>query len=304
MADQDFKLNVITTADTSGIRQTSAELDKLKNQQKDFLAGGPAQTGVEKFIAARQAAAAAAASAAKIAPSAAPIESAGESLGGTAIGIGTIIYSLTRAVTAMKEFNEEQNRIVDGMIKNAEVTRELGLAVADTLEAMKSAERIDTEPLEVSFQRLTGDVVKLKTELKLAFEANQFDDAKKYISQLGVVESQLNRVSMALYRKAEASRKSSEDAQKDADASAREEESFLKGAVKTTGPQVQAALRQEEAARRAAATGDERSAEQFRKSSEAFQRGMTPDQSEEFKQLREEMARMNVSLQMILETFR
>ncbi len=36
MADQDFKIKVVTTADTSGIRQTSADLDKLQRQQATF----------------------------------------------------------------------------------------------------------------------------------------------------------------------------------------------------------------------------------------------------------------------------
>ncbi len=282
MADQDFNIKVVTTADTTGIRQTSSELDKLKQQQATF-----AET------ARRQAATAAAA--AKPATVIAPTESAG--LTGTAAGIGTIVLLLTSAWRQIKEFSDEQNKWVAGMIEAAEKSRALGLAVADMLDAMKSAERIDTEPLQVSFDRLKQKVIQLKTEMNIAFGLGEYEDVKRIAAALGVVESQVHRVTAALSQQAAEKEKARAK-------EARAQESFIKGAVETTGPQVQAALRNEEAARRAAASGDERSAEQFRKTSEQIQRGMTSGQSEEFNQLKAEMARMNVSLQLILETFR
>ena len=278
MPDQDFNIKVVTTADTSGIRQTSDALKNLQQQQTDFLKGGPAQTGVEKFIAAQQAAKAAAVAAT-------PDAAVGTGLTGTALGFGTIVYALTRAVRAMQEFNVEQNRIVDGMIKAEEHSRELGLAIADTFEAMKSAERIDTEPLENSFQRLTHDAAVLKTELRQAFEGGDYEGAKRYISQLTVVESQLNRVNMALYRKAEASRKAAEDAEKDAEASAKEAASFLKGAVQTSAPQVQAVLKNEEAARQARAAGAEKDADLYQKTADQLKESMSQASREEYEGL-------------------
>ncbi len=289
MADQDFNIKVVTTADTSGIRQTSVELDKLKQQQATF-----AET------ARRQAAAAAAAK--PIAPISGPAAEVGVT--GTAVGLGTIVTLLTASLSKWREFNAEQDKWVDGMIKSQEKSRELGLAVADMLDAMKSAERIETEPLEVSFDRLKQKVTELKTEMQLAFAAGEFEDVKRYASVLGVVESQLHRVTSALDQKAKASQKAAEEAAKDAQASAREAESFLGGAVRTSSGQVKAALQQEEAARRARATGDERSADQFAKTSEQLQRSMTPGQRDEFSQLKSAMDKMNVSLQMILDQFR
>ncbi len=195
MADQDFNIKVVTTADTTGIRQTSAELDKLKQQQATFTE-----------TARRQAAAAAAAK--PITPTA-PAES-GVGVTGTAVGLGTIVTLLTASLSKWREFNAEQDRWVDGMIKSQEKSRELGLSVADMLDAMKSAERIETEPLQVSFDRLKQKVIELKTEMQLAFGAGQYEDVKRYAAALGVVESQLHRVTSALKQQAEAEKRATE----------------------------------------------------------------------------------------------
>ncbi len=234
MADQDFNIKVVTTADTTGIRQTEAELEKLKRQQATF-----AET------ARRQAAAAAAA--------ARPTPAVSETLGvtGTAVGVGTIITLLTSAVTKWKAFNDEQDKWVDGMIKAQEKSRELGLAVADMLDAIKSAERIETEPLEQSFERLKYRVIELKTEMKLAFAAGQYEDVKKYAAQLGVVESQLNRVTSAI--------KNAAAAKKDFEISAFEAE-----------------------AKEAEAKGDTAGAERARKTADALKRGIPLDELRPF----------------------
>ncbi len=271
MADQDFNIKVVTTADTSGIRQTSAELDKLKQQQATF-----AET------ARRQAAAAAAAAA--VAPPT-PISAGPTGATGAALGIGVIVTVLTSAWRQIKEFSDEQNKWVDGMIKAAEKSRELGLAVSDMLDAMKSSERIDTEPLEVSFARLKQKVTELKTEMQLAFAATDYEAVKRYAAALGVVESQLHHVTAALDQKAKASQKAAEEAEKDAQASAREAASFLKGAVQTAQPQVQAALKNEEAARQAREKGDEKSAAAFQKSADQLKASMTQGQREEYEGL-------------------
>ncbi len=291
MADQDFNIKVVTTADTSGLRQTNAELDKLNQKQKDFLAGGPAQTGVEKFIASRQAAAAASTAAAG-AEAEVPT-----SLTGTAVGLGTIIYVLTRAIRSWKEFNDEQDRMVDGMIKAEKQARALGESIVEMQDKAINARRLSTEPLEQSFIRLQLQMIRLKTEMSLLDLPRQGEEWKKLNAEVNADAASLRNVTSEL-------QKQSAEREKAADKKARSDESFVKGAVEGTGPQVQAALRNEEAARRAELAGDQRSADLFRKSSEEIQRGMTGEQGQEFNQLKEEMARMNVSLQMILETFR
>ncbi len=298
MADQDFKVNVITAADLTGIRQVDAGLDKILKRQAE----AEAKWAVSPINPKNQGGGGIAALGGR--PPTLPTGSDNAGITGTAVGLGTIVTLLTASLSKWREFNAEQDRWVDGMIKSQEKSRELGLAVADMLDAMKSADDIKTQPLEFSFDRLTQRVKVLKTEMDIAFGNHQYEEVKRIAAALGVVESQLNGVTSAIDREAAASRRSAEEAKKAAEKRARSEESFIKGAVESTGPQVQAALRNEEAARRAAAAGDERGAELFRKSSEGIQRGMTGAQSEEFNQLKAEMARMNVSLQMILETFR
>ncbi len=281
MADQDFNIKVVTTADTTGIKQTSSELDKLKTQQATF-----AET------ARRQAAAAQAASTAKVTQA-----DSADGITGTAIGLGTIVTLLTAGVRQWKLFNAEQDRMVDNMIKSAEKARELGESILEMQDKARNAARVGVEPLYQSFIRLQQEIIRLKTEQSLLNLPEQGEEWKKLNAEVNTDAALLRGVTSEL-------QKQTKEREKAAEAKARSEESFIKGAVETTGPQVQAALRNEEAARRASAAGDERSAEQFRRSSEQIQRGMTGAQSDEFNQLKAEMARMNVSLQMILEQFR
>jgi DNA polymerase III delta prime subunit len=286
MADQDFNITIRTIADTTGIKLTQQGLQAIQAAAK--------QGNIEAINALKQ-----------LSDAQKQVQgSATTGFTGGAVGVGTIVTLLGFAIRQVKAFEDEQDKIIQKMEEARIKAYELGLTVADALEEMNLQEAIKTEPLEASFDRLTHKAQVLKTELKLAFEAGEYEDAKKLIAALRVTEAQVDRVTSAIERKAAASKRAGEEAERAADKEARSQESFLKGAVTSTGPQVQAALRNEEAARRAAAAGDEVSAEQFRRSSEQIQRGMTGSQSEEFKQLKDEMARMNVSLQMILETFR
>lgn len=264
MADQDFKVNIVTTADTRGARQVGEDLDKIARRQteaeakwlrsplnpKNQTGGGIAALGGPT-----------------------PPVGGGDKAGSiaSAAGVGTIISLLTGAITKWKEFIDEENKIIERMEVAREKTHALGLEVADVLDAMKSAERIETEPLEVSFERLTQKVRVLKTEMKIAFETGDFPGTQRLIAQLSVVESQLNRVTAAR-------KKANDEAEKSRQKNESEAESFAKNAVTSASPQVQAALANEMAARR---TGDEG----FRKTSEAYQRGMTPEQQQEFQQL-------------------
>ncbi len=172
MADQDFNIKVITTADTTGIRQTSRELEQLKNQQATFAETARRQT-------------AAAASANQAASTSAGVGGRG-GITGTAIGVGTIVTVLTAAITKWKEFNAEQDRWVDGMIKAEGELRKLGEAIVEMQDKAISARRNSTEPLEQSFIRLQQEIIKLKTEqslLDLPTQGKEWDDLQKKINE-------------------------------------------------------------------------------------------------------------------------
>ncbi len=239
MADQDFNIKVVTTADTTGIRQTSRELEQLKNQQATF-----AET------ARRQAAATTAAATAK-----APAAEATGGITGTAIGIGTIVTLLTGAINKWRQFEDEQDKIIEQMTRAREKTYELGLSVVDMLDKAKDIERIDTEPLEQSFDRLTGDVRRLKTEMQIAFESGAYEDVKKLNGELGFTKGLLDRVNAGLERQAAASEKARQkqvQAQEDAYGSA--------------SPQAKAILENEKRARETGDQAFQKTADQFRKS--------------------------------------
>jgi len=274
MADQDFNIKVVTTADTTGINQIDAGLDKIAKRQaeaeakwarspinpKNQTGGGIVGLGGG--------------------PSGPTPPSGGGNAGitGTAIGVGTIVTLLTAAVDKWKAFNDEQDRWVDGMIKAQDKSRELGLSVADMLDAMKSAERIEFEPLQVSFDRLKQKVIELKTELHSAFETGAYEDAKRYASQLAVVESQLNRVTNAIERQSAAEQKSATDRAKALEKKLSDDREFNEQAYGSASPQAKAILRNEEAFRR---TQDPA----FQRAAEAIRRGATPDQLAEADQL-------------------
>ncbi len=245
MADQDFNINIRTLADLTGIKLTQQGLDAIQQSAKQ---GNIASIEALKKLTVAQKEAATQASS---------VSSAG-GFTGTAIGVGTIVTLLTHAVTAWKRFEDEQDKIIQKMEEAREKTYELGLSVADTLEEIKSAARIDTEPLEASFGRLTHDVAVLKSELQTAFETGAYEDAKKYIAQLRSVESQLDRVTSAIKRQsAEAERSRQENVQK-------QEETY--GAA---SPQAKAILENEKRARE---TGDQA----FQKTADRLRASATP----------------------------
>ncbi len=267
MADVDFNINIRTLADLTGIKLTEQQLKALQHAAID---GNKEAISTLKQLSDAQKQALGASSV---------------GLTGSAVGLGTIVTLLTSAISKWRAFNDEQDKWVEGMIKAQEKSRELGLSVADMLDAMKSAERIDTEPLQVSFDRLKQKVIELKQEMKLAFAAGEYEDVKRYAGALGVVESQLHRVTSALDQKAKASAKAAEEAQKDAEASAREAQDFLTKAVQTSQPQTQAVLRNEEAARQARAAGREKEADLFQKTADQLKASMSQAQREEYEGL-------------------
>jgi hypothetical protein len=225
MANQDFDINIRVNANTAQVDAIRNSFEKLGAQVKVTNA-----------------------------------EMAAGSAGGlgSAAGVGTIISALTMAVSKWKEFEDEQDKITEKMMVATEKSHELGLAVADMLDAMKSAERIKTEPLQVSFDRLTQKVRELKTEMQLAFEAGEYEDVKKYAAALGVVESQLDRVTSSLEKQNAAKEK-----QRNKESSERRE--FEVSAY-------------EAEAREADVAGDSPRAQRARQTAEALKRGISREE--------------------------
>lgn len=263
MADQDFKINIRTLADLTGIKLTRQELSALQTA---------AAQGNQKAIAALKQLSAAQ-------------KEASVGFTGSAIGVGTIISLVTGAISKWQAFNDEQDKMVEKMIIAQEKSRALGLEVVELMEEMKSLERIETEPLEQSFTRLTQKVTRLKSEMQLAFETGRYEDVKKLATQLGVVESQVDRVTAAIQRQTQETERNAAASQKAAEKKAALEASFFKGAVSTASPQVQRTLQLEDEARRAAAAGEGNLSDRLQRSAEAFKRGMTAEQRSEYEGL-------------------
>src|SRR5882724_647265 len=104
MADQDFNIKVVTTADITGLKQTRAEMEALRQQAEKVRQ----DAGSTAFFARVDAAAAAKAA------SVAPVGGVVGGISGTAIGLGTIISLLTVGISKMRAFNAEQDRWVEG----------------------------------------------------------------------------------------------------------------------------------------------------------------------------------------------
>ncbi len=274
MADQDFNIKVVTTADTSGLVKTRDEMRKIREEQERIKQDAGAKALFDR-----------------IPPGGRPPTPTAEkdtSLTGTAVGLGTIITLLTSATNKWKAFNDEQDKWVEGMIKAEEKTRALGLALVDMQDKARSAMRIDTEPLEQSFARLTHDVAVLKTEIALAFEAGQYEDVKKLTSDLGIVESQLNKVTVALQRQADAKQKAAQS----------ELEKRVPGLkpddqVKEADAQTQRILQNEQAAAKARAEGRDQEAEQFQRSADQYKASATPKQLEDLKRIHDLQNQIN-----------
>ncbi len=280
MADQDFKVNVITAADLTGIRQVDAGLDKILKRQAE----AEAKWAVSPINPKNQGGGGIAALGGK--PPTPPTGSDNTGITGTAVGLGTIVTLLTASLSKWREFNAEQDKWVDGMIKSQEKSRELGLSVADMLDAMKSAERIETEPLQVSFDRLKQKVTEFKTEMQLAFGAGEYEDVKRIAAALGVVESQVNRVTAAMSREAAEADKAAKARDKATEKRLSEEREFTGKALESSSAQAKAILANEENARKARASGDEKSADQFQRTADQLKKSATQGQLDEYEQLR------------------
>ncbi len=361
MADQDFNIKVVTTADTAGLRQTTAEMDKLREKQAQQasqagveigtvlgqLIGRLAGIGViyEGLNNVRQVTSEINRNSAEsdkewaslvshfreAAVAARGITSEGDALkiAGNAlkdidtiqtrikaatqeeVGItGKWVDTFGHLVELVKSFgtaSEEEGRINDNIIKERLADLQVQAAVAhqNAVKEIENNEKILSQFREmenIPFRDAFDDI-NTQLEEARAKQAAWNADGKRNVQQYYEAGQQVQNL-LRILNALEANENRRAASAKEAARAAREEESFLGGAAKTSMPQVRAALEQEDAARRARAAGDERAADQFTKSSEAFQRAMSPGQRDEFSQLKAAMDKMNVSLQMILEQFR
>lgn len=257
MADQDFRINIKTLADLTGIKLTEQQLKALQTA---------AEQGNQKAIAAlRQLSAAQ-----KEAQSA---QTTGFT--GGLVGIGTFVSLVTGAINAVKRFNDEEMKVVEAAIKTQEKLRELGDSIVGIQDDAIHARYLGLLPLNVQLIELQKDFARLRTEQSLLNLPKQGEDWKKYEKELNGVETAIKRVTGALQ---EQDKQNAAAAEKAAEKEFKERESFAKGAVTSADMNVQAALRNEAEARR---TKDQL----FQKTAEDYKKGFTPQQRQEYEQL-------------------
>ncbi len=275
MPDQDFNIKVVTTADTTGLRQTREEIDKVRQAAEKTRQ----DAGAAKLFAA-------------IPPSGAVPASgeigAGASAGltGTSVGIGTIVTLLTVAISKWREFNHELDVAVEKMIQSEEKMRALGESILEMQDRSISARRIGIEPLEQSFERLTHEIAVLKTEQSLLDLPRQGEEWKKINQQIGFNEGLLNRVTSSLKQQAAEAEKAAKARDKATEKRLSDERDFTGKALESSSAQTKAILENEERARRARAAGDDKSADQFQKTADQLKKSATPGQIDEYEQLR------------------
>jgi hypothetical protein len=288
MADQDFNINIRTLADTTGIKLTQAQLEAL---QDSAAAGNQKAAQALKQLADAQKQAQ---------------ETSVAGLSGTAIGVGTIVSLVTGAISKWKAFNDEQDRMVDGMIKAEEKARALGESILAIQDAARSAARVDTEPLEQSFARLTHEVAVLKTEQGLLNLPEQGEEWKKYNKEISETEALLHKVTAAMQKqKAEADRdkeKAAKEHEKEGTELKKkvgEAEKDFEGKYRSAGGQAQLILTNEEDARMAREAGHPETARRYEESADALKRGATPAERGNYEILRATLNQTRILEQML-----
>jgi hypothetical protein len=277
MADKELEFKIKTTADLTGVQQSEIALRRLREQQQITNRQAEAE---RKFAASQIGRDTGGGIAALGGAAQTEAPAAAATTVGTAAAIGTITFALNGAIRAMKEFNAEQDRWVDGMIKAQEKAYALGQAIVATQDEMISQQRLGTEPLEDSLQRLNSQLIRLQTEQSLLSLPQQSEDWNKYQTQIKATEGQIDNVTKALERQFREQDQLQEKLDREAERNRREKESFAKEAVTSAAldPQVAKIITQELAARAALKTGDARSADLFRQTEAAFRQGARPEQ--------------------------
>ena len=187
MADQDFNITVKTIADTTGIKLTEQGLNAIK-------------------IAALQGNQQAIASLKQLTQAAKEAKSELDFGGvGTGLGIGTIVSLLTGAIAKWKQFNDEQDKIIDKMFEATAKMREEALAVAKIKDLDFSEElnkqATSVEELDGNFSRLTQKIATLKAEQDALDPLTQAKEWKELRTEINAYESQLKSVQSTLQQK-------------------------------------------------------------------------------------------------------
>lgn len=167
MADQDFNITIKTVADTTGIKLTEQGLNAIKTAA---LQGNQQAIAALKNLTAAQ----------KEAQSASTT-----GFTGSAVGVGTIVSVLTMAINRWKQFNDEQDKIIEKMMEVTRRNYELAQSILATQDAAISARRTATEPLADSYIRLQQEIVKLQTEqgaLNLPNQSKEWEELQKQIN--------------------------------------------------------------------------------------------------------------------------
>lgn len=276
MADQDFNIKVVTTADTSGLKATSAELDQIKKKAEAASAANAKQSeeAAEKW----------ARSPLNPANSGgAPVAGGGVAgtggTAGTAVGVGTIVALLTGAINKWKEFIEEENKIIERMEAAREAMRLEALEIAKIKDLDFSKELIDSAhsagELEANIGRVSHQIAVLHGEqdaldpLTQSKEWNALRAAiQSYGGQLDTARSKLRQLNQETL------------------SGLKDKAEELKNAIGSASPQVRAELMNEQAARKAREEGRGKDADMFQKSADDFKRSMTEVQKAELEAIR------------------
>lgn len=293
MADKDFEIKVRTTADTSGIKETEAGLDRIARKET-----------AEAARRARESDAAAAKwRASPLNPANAPVTGGGiGALGGAGaaaapgagvggaglfggLAAGAVAGAVTAAISAIisgvQKLNEELDKQADTAIKTMERVRELQEAFRESVEWAEKLRGIRKLPLTEEIQALQFQLIRLRTEQSLVNQSTEdgVKAAAKYQQQIDAVTNSLEQAT-------EKQKKLKEQAFV-------EEPAFVTRAFKAADPQVKALLEARIAAQRAQERGEYFAPVYTREAEEAilrFRRVATPEQRAEIEQLAPHLA--------------
>lgn len=109
---------------------------------------------------------------------------------GTALGIAiptTFIGALITAINLYKQFEDEQDRIVEATNRAREAIHDMQTAALQSAEAFQKLNQFKTQPLVQQIATLEAALIRLKTELSLAFQTGSKDaaDLEKQIQAVG-----------------------------------------------------------------------------------------------------------------------
>lgn len=265
MADQDFKINIKTVADTTGIQITKQQLASL--QESAAKGNADAIRSLGRLEGAQLAANRAGAS-------------SGGGMGlGSAAGVATIISLVTAGIAKWKEFIDEQNKFEASVTRATEKMREEALEVAkikdlDFSEGLNASASSAAE-LEANVGRLTQKIAGLQAEQKALNPFSQSKEWKELRTEIDAYGRQLDGLRSKIKR------------QRDEEISGlRDKKNAMEQAAGGLSPQAKAVVQNEQAARQATAEGRSRDADLFSKAAEDFKRSMTEAQRAELENFR------------------